>query len=163
MSQDVEIMREIYEHINQRDWAAILATFDEEVVLVVHESVGPNAGIFRGREAVGRWFGDWFLAFGKDYRFEVEEARSVGLVTGEHVPDRLRQAAREVDLCDLGTALLSQASLVALVAIVVEIGSRQALVAASISAQRRYFGPACVSPPRWSFEPDWRTCGHKPV
>ena len=78
MSQDVEIMREIYEHINQRDWAAILATFDEEVVLVVHESVGPNAGIFRGREAVGRWFGDWFLAFGKDYRFEVEEARSVG-------------------------------------------------------------------------------------
>ena len=78
MSQDVEIMREIYEHINQRDWAAILATFDEEVVLVVHESVGPNAGIFRGREAVGRWFGDWFLAFGKDYRFELEEARSVG-------------------------------------------------------------------------------------
>src|SRR5438046_9729420 len=78
MSQDVEIMREIYEHINQRDWAAILATFDEEVVLVVHESVGPNAGIFRGREAVGRWFGDWFLAFGKDYRFEIEEARSVG-------------------------------------------------------------------------------------
>ena len=78
MSQDVEIMREIYEHINQRDWAAILATFDEEVVLVVHESVGPNAGIFRGREAVGRWFGDWFLAFGKDYRCEVEEARSVG-------------------------------------------------------------------------------------
>ena len=72
MSQDVEIMREIYEHINQRDWAAILATFDEEVVLVVHESVGPNAGIFRGREAVGRWFGDWFLAFGKDYRFEVD-------------------------------------------------------------------------------------------
>ena len=87
MSQDVEIMREIYEHINQRDWAAILATFDEEVVLVVHESVGPNAGIFRGREAVGRWFGDWFLAFGKDYRFEVEEARSVGdrvLIVARH-------------------------------------------------------------------------------
>ena len=87
MSQDVEIMREIYEHINQRDWAAILATFDEEVVLVVHESVGPNAGIFRGREAVGRWFGDWFLAFGKDYRFQVEEARSVGdrvLIVARH-------------------------------------------------------------------------------
>ena len=64
--------------MNRRDWVAILAAFDEEVVLVVHESVGPDAGIFRGREAVGRWFGDWFLAFGKDYRFEVEEARSVG-------------------------------------------------------------------------------------
>ena len=74
----MEIVREIYERMNRRDWAAILAAFDEEVVLVVHESVGPDAGIFRGREAVGRWFGDWFLAFGKDYRFEVEEARSVG-------------------------------------------------------------------------------------
>ena len=30
-----------------------------------------------GREAVGRWFGDWFRAFGKDYRFDVEETRSV--------------------------------------------------------------------------------------
>jgi ketosteroid isomerase-like protein len=79
MSQEnVEIVREIYERMNRRDWAASLAAFDEEVVLVVHESVGPDAGIFRGREAVGRWFGDWFLAFGKDYRFEVEEARSVG-------------------------------------------------------------------------------------
>jgi len=79
MSQEnVDLVREIYERINRRDWAAILAAFDEEVVLVVHESVGPDAGIFRGPEAVGRWFGDWFLAFGKDYRFEVEEARSVG-------------------------------------------------------------------------------------
>ena len=61
MSQEnVDLVREIYERINRRDWAAILAAFDEEVVLVVHESVGPDAGIFRGREAVGRWFGDWF-------------------------------------------------------------------------------------------------------
>ena len=79
MSQEsVEVVRELYECMNRRDWAAILAAFDEDVVLVVHESVGPDAGSFRGREAVGRWFGDWFLAFGKDYRFEVEEARSVG-------------------------------------------------------------------------------------
>src|SRR5207237_5830903 len=88
MSQDnVEIVREIDERMNRRDWAAILTTFDEEVVLVVHESVGPNAGIFRGREAVGRWFGDWFLAFCKYYRFEVEESRCVGdrvLIVARH-------------------------------------------------------------------------------
>src|ERR1700680_3656336 len=64
--------------MNRRDWAAVMAPYDEEVVLVVHESVGPDAGTFRGREAVGRWFGDWFLAFAKDYRFELEEARAVG-------------------------------------------------------------------------------------
>ena len=76
--ENVEIVREIYEHMNRRDWAAILAAINEEPVLVVHESVAPDPGIVRGREAIGRWFGDWFLAFGKDYRFEVEEARSVG-------------------------------------------------------------------------------------
>jgi ketosteroid isomerase-like protein len=88
MSQEsVEIVREIYEDMNRRDWAAVMTPMDEDAVLVVHESVGPDAGIFRGRDAVARWFGDWFLAFGKDYRFEVEEARSVGdsvLVVARH-------------------------------------------------------------------------------
>jgi ketosteroid isomerase-like protein len=76
--KNVEIAREVFEHLNRRDWAAILAATDEEAVLVVHESAAPDPGTFRGREAVGQWFGEWFLAFGKDYRFEVEEARSIG-------------------------------------------------------------------------------------
>jgi ketosteroid isomerase-like protein len=75
---NVELVRAIYDHMNRRDWAAIMAALDEEIVLVVHESVGPDAGVFRGRDAVGRWFGEWFLAFDKDYRFELEEARSTG-------------------------------------------------------------------------------------
>jgi ketosteroid isomerase-like protein len=79
MSQEnVEIARSIYEDMNRRHWAAVLAAMDADVVLVVHDSVGPDAGFFRGREAASRWFGEWFLAFGKDYRFVVEEARSVG-------------------------------------------------------------------------------------
>ena len=70
MSQEnVDVVREIYEDMNRRNWAAVRARHHQDVVLVVHESVGPEAGTFRGREAVGRWFGDWFLAFGKDYRF----------------------------------------------------------------------------------------------
>jgi ketosteroid isomerase-like protein len=52
--------------------------YDQGVVLVVPGSVAPDAGVFNGREAVGRWFGDWFRAFGKDYRFELDEIRSVG-------------------------------------------------------------------------------------
>jgi ketosteroid isomerase-like protein len=88
MSQEnVEIVRGIYEDMNRRSWAAVLSALDEEVVLVVHESVGPDAGVFRGREAVGRWFGEWFLAFDKDYRFELDETRSVGdrvLVVARH-------------------------------------------------------------------------------
>ena len=79
MSQEnVEVVREIYEHMNRRNWAAVLAALDEEIVLVVHESVGPDAGVFRGRAAVGHWFGEWCLAFDKDHRFELEDARTVG-------------------------------------------------------------------------------------
>jgi hypothetical protein len=43
--------------------------------------------------------------------------RSEGLVAGEHVPHRLGEFAREVDLGDLGAALFAQAALGALVAL----------------------------------------------
>jgi ketosteroid isomerase-like protein len=79
MSQEnVEIVRGIYEDMNRRNWAAVLAAMHEDVVLLVHESVGPDAGVFSGREAVSRWFGEWFLAFDKDYRFSLDDLRSVG-------------------------------------------------------------------------------------
>jgi ketosteroid isomerase-like protein len=79
MSQgNVEIVRSIYDNMNRRNWAAILATFDEDVVLVVHQSVAPDAGVFRGRDAVGGWFGEWFLSFDKDYSFKLDEIRGIG-------------------------------------------------------------------------------------
>jgi ketosteroid isomerase-like protein len=76
--KNMEIVREHFDGVNRRDWPAVMAAYDEEVVLVVHGAVAPDAGVFHGREAVGRWFGDWFGAFGRDYRFEIEETRSVG-------------------------------------------------------------------------------------
>lgn len=45
--------------------------------------------------------------------------RIEGLVGGEHVPDRLGQLSREVDLRDAGAALLAQALLIALIALTV--------------------------------------------
>jgi len=79
MSQaNIEIARGIYEDMNRRNWAAVLAALDEDVVLVVHESVGPDAGVFRGRDAASRWFAEWFLAFDKDYSFDLDDVRSIG-------------------------------------------------------------------------------------
>src|SRR5687768_4255171 len=43
--------------------------------------------------------------------------RSEGLVAGEHVPDRLGQATRDVDLGDSGAALFAEAALGGLVAL----------------------------------------------
>jgi ketosteroid isomerase-like protein len=88
MSQaNVEIVRENFDQLNRRDWTAVVAAYDEDVVLVAHSSISLDPGVFSGREAVGRWFGDWFRAFGKDYRFEVEETQGVGdrvLVVARH-------------------------------------------------------------------------------
>jgi hypothetical protein len=46
--------------------------------------------------------------------------RSEGFVAREHVPDRLGQAAGDVDLGDLGAALAAEALLGALVAVAVD-------------------------------------------
>src|SRR5690349_240326 len=79
MSQEnVELAVQVLGHISRRDWAAVVAAYDPDAVVVVHESVGPNPGTLRGRDAIGGWFADWFLAFGKDYRFEVLESRDLG-------------------------------------------------------------------------------------
>jgi hypothetical protein len=47
--------------------------------------------------------------------------RREGLVAGEHGPDRLGQAAGDVDLGDLGAALAAEAVLGVLVAIAVDL------------------------------------------
>jgi ketosteroid isomerase-like protein len=74
--ENVEIVRGLFEATNRRDFAAAIDAVAEEAVLVVHGLL-PD-GTFLGREAIGRWFGDWFSAFGPDYHFEVEEARALG-------------------------------------------------------------------------------------
>ena len=58
------------------------------------------------------------------------------LVAGEHVPDRVGEPAGDVDLGDLGPALLAEPALGALVALGVG-GVRSACIVASSSAQRR--------------------------
>src|SRR6266511_3770323 len=45
---------------------------------------------------------------------------SEGLVAGEHVPDRFAEPTREIDLGDLGAALLADASLRLLVAVAID-------------------------------------------
>jgi ketosteroid isomerase-like protein len=86
MSQEnVELVREYFAATNRRDFASAMDTYPEDVVLVV-SGLFP-AGTYSGREAVGAWFGEWFSAFGRDYRFDLVEAREVGehvLVTARH-------------------------------------------------------------------------------
>lgn len=79
MSQDpVEVVRDQFEAVNERDFPRAMGHYADDVVLVVAPAWGITAGTYEGREAVGEWFGDWFRAFADDYRFEIMEARELG-------------------------------------------------------------------------------------
>jgi ketosteroid isomerase-like protein len=78
VSQDpVEVVRDQFAAVNERDFARAMSLYADDVVLVVEEGF-LNLGTFEGKEAVGEWFGDWFRAFAADYRFEITEARELG-------------------------------------------------------------------------------------
>ena len=89
MSQaHVDVVLDHFAATNERDFARAMDHYAEDVELVVPRQAGfLETGIFRGREAVGEWFGDWFRHFQPDYRFEIEEARDLGetvLVIASH-------------------------------------------------------------------------------
>jgi ketosteroid isomerase-like protein len=73
----VEVIREQFAATNERDFERAMSYYADDVVLVVEEGF-LNTGTFEGKEAVGEWFGDWFRAFGSDYRFEILDLRDLG-------------------------------------------------------------------------------------
>jgi ketosteroid isomerase-like protein len=73
----VGVVREQFAATNERDFERAMSLYADDVVLVVEEGF-LNTGTFEGRRAVGEWFGDWFRAFGTDYRFEIRDARDLG-------------------------------------------------------------------------------------
>jgi ketosteroid isomerase-like protein len=75
--QDLEVIRDQYTATNERDFDRAMGHYADDVILVVEEGF-LNTGTFEGKEAVGEWFGDWFRAFGTDYRFEITDLRDLG-------------------------------------------------------------------------------------
>jgi ketosteroid isomerase-like protein len=74
---DIDAIRDQFAAVNERDFERAMDRYEDDVVLVVEEGF-LNTGTFEGKEAVGEWFGDWFRAFGRDYRFEITDARDLG-------------------------------------------------------------------------------------
>ena len=71
------MVRDQFDAVNERDFERSMALYADEVVLVARGEAVPNPGTYEGKEAVGKWFGDWFQAFGRDYHFEIDEARQL--------------------------------------------------------------------------------------
>jgi ketosteroid isomerase-like protein len=99
--RDVQVVLDQFEAVNERDFARAMEGYADDVVLVIEEGF-LNAGTFEGKKAVGDWFGDWFRAFGRDFRFENVDPqdlgggliflfaryRATGRVSGAEVADR---------------------------------------------------------------------------
>jgi ketosteroid isomerase-like protein len=79
MSQeDVQVVRDQFAATNERDFPRAMSLYAEDVELVVHPDAFIERGTFKGRHAVGQWFGNWFKTFEPGYHFDVEEARDLG-------------------------------------------------------------------------------------
>lgn len=70
---DLQVIRDQYEAVNERDWGRVMSHYAPDVVLTVTDTWEIRAGTYEGIDAVGGWFGDWFSAFDKDARFEIKE------------------------------------------------------------------------------------------
>jgi ketosteroid isomerase-like protein len=88
MSQEnVDVVLDQFAAVNERDFPRAMSHYAEDVVLVVAPEAFLESGTFRGRDAVGSWFGNWFATFEQGYRFEIQEARDLGdsvLLVADH-------------------------------------------------------------------------------
>ena len=76
--EDIEIVRDQFAAVNERDFERAMSHYAGDVMLVVSGDFGANWGTYEGKQAVGDWFGDWFQVFDRNYRFEIDEARPMG-------------------------------------------------------------------------------------
>ena len=76
--ETVEIVREYFKTVNDGDFAQAMRYYADDVELVVSAELFLEAGTFRGKDAVGLWFGNWFRAFQRGYQFDLDEIREVG-------------------------------------------------------------------------------------
>lgn len=75
---DEEVLRDLFAASNERDFPRAMGHYAEDVELFVSRDALLEHGEFRGRDAVGRLFGDWYRTFEPGYHFEIEETRDLG-------------------------------------------------------------------------------------
>jgi len=56
--EDVEVVRDQFAATNERDFTRAMSHYADDVELIVHPDAFLEAGTFKGREAVGEWFGN---------------------------------------------------------------------------------------------------------
>jgi ketosteroid isomerase-like protein len=80
--ENVDLMLELYDAFNRRDWDAGLALVDDEVE--IESRLVAVEGGYHGHEGMRRWWNDFLGAF-PDYTLDIEELRDLGEVTLRHI------------------------------------------------------------------------------
>ncbi|HEX2358945.1 MAG TPA: nuclear transport factor 2 family protein [Solirubrobacterales bacterium] len=76
--QNLDVVLDQFAAVNGRDWDRAMGHYAEDVQLFADPEAFLQGGTFEGREAVGRWFGDWFATFEPGYHFDIDETRDLG-------------------------------------------------------------------------------------
>jgi ketosteroid isomerase-like protein len=76
--ENVEVVLDQFAATNERDFPRAMSHYAEDVELVVDPDAFLERGTFKGRDAVGQWFANWFRTFEPGYHFDIEEARDLG-------------------------------------------------------------------------------------
>jgi ketosteroid isomerase-like protein len=75
--ENVEVVLDQFAATNERDFPRAMSHYAEDVELVVDPVAFLEGGTFKGRHAVGQWFGNWFATFEPGYHFDIEETRDL--------------------------------------------------------------------------------------
>jgi ketosteroid isomerase-like protein len=70
--ENLAVIRDHYAATNERDFTRAMAHYDVDVELLAPPAY-LQAGEFKGRDAVGAWFADWFSSFDRNGHFDVKE------------------------------------------------------------------------------------------
>src|SRR3954453_16132181 len=74
---NADLLRRYFEAANRRDFPVVMAMYADDVELVLPDA-WINGGTYAGKEAVGRFFGDWYRTFDGGPRFELQRLREAG-------------------------------------------------------------------------------------
>lgn len=76
--ENVRVVRDQFAATNRRDFPRAMSHYAADVELIVEPDAFLDSGTFKGRDAVGQWFADWFTTFQPGYHFDIDEARDLG-------------------------------------------------------------------------------------
>jgi ketosteroid isomerase-like protein len=74
---NADLLQRFFDAANRRDFGTVMAMYADDVCLVVPQE-WINGGVYEGRDAVGRFFGDWYRTFDGGPHFELRELREAG-------------------------------------------------------------------------------------